>query len=184
LGRSLRFTRMSLSLSGIYAIKKGRGCSLRPLRTSACRGAQVALQQSPILRTGTQNGIRKENRDHTRSTNHPIILRGFLPEATNHLSCGFLREAIRTFLPFTCLEGSTKATFVRIDQNSIHTPPDHDLHYPLPTRNAGLAEKLVFSTVGPDWEIDPYFNGLAHFRPKLTLLPERAVKWWCGLAYN
>lgn len=85
---------MSFSLSGTYAIKKGRRLSLRPLRTSTCRGAQVALQESPILRTGTRNAITTNNRNHAASTNHPIFLRGFLAEATNHLSCGFLREAI------------------------------------------------------------------------------------------
>jgi hypothetical protein len=91
----------SFSLSGIYAINnehKGRSFSPHPfrtLRTSACRGARVALQQSPILRTGTRNATTNKSHIHARSTNHPAFLRGFPPEATNQPSSGFLREAIR-----------------------------------------------------------------------------------------
>ena len=88
---------MSLSLNGVpdgQAKQRAEHAAL-PIRILTDDGARVALQRGPILRVGAANFNTIQFREPKLSSFLILIWSGFLDEATNDFSRGYLHEAMR-----------------------------------------------------------------------------------------
>ena len=98
---------MSLSLYGVPdGQKKGQSAWPSPIRILTDDGAQVALQRCLILRAGIQNFNTVQLCGRNSVSISYSVWSGFLVEATNLISSGFLREATGVLLRlrFNCLQ--------------------------------------------------------------------------------
>jgi hypothetical protein len=101
--------------------RKGRARAL-PMRILTGDGARVALQRCPILRAGATDSSTEPQTKRKLPMFCSPIWSGFLIEATNAISSGFLREA--TGVPRRQANQKLRPTMLKWMRIAPSTQPD------------------------------------------------------------